>query len=62
MRVEDIKQDEVYRLKNSPNYGFIKVLCVIFIKPIPYLLKMLSNVVWETKLMEEDEEGELFLY
>jgi hypothetical protein len=29
MRAKDIKQNEVYRLKSSPNYGYVKVLCVL---------------------------------
>ena len=29
MRPCDIKQGTVYRLKNSPTYGYVKVLCVL---------------------------------
>jgi hypothetical protein len=29
MRACDIKQGEIYRLKSSPNYGYIKVFCIL---------------------------------
>lgn len=29
MRAKDIKQGEIYRLKDQPNYGYIKVICVL---------------------------------
>ena len=29
LRHTDIKQGEIYRLKSSPKYGFVKVLCVL---------------------------------
>lgn len=29
MRACDIKPGEIYRLKSSPRYGYIKVLCVL---------------------------------
>lgn len=29
MKVSNIKQNEVYRLKTSPNYGFVKCICVL---------------------------------
>ena len=29
MRACDIEQGGVYRLKSSPNYGYVKVLCVL---------------------------------
>ncbi len=29
MRAKDINKGEIYRLKDSPRYGYIKVICVV---------------------------------
>jgi hypothetical protein len=43
MRVCDIEVGSIYRLKSSPNYGFIKVLSIVKPKHDPYRIRCIHS-------------------
>ena len=43
MRVCDIEVNGIYRLKSSPDYGFIKVLSIVKLNREPYRIRCIHS-------------------